>query len=211
MLVYDIEIARCVPPRKGPMDPELEYCKGWDDHKGMGISSICSYDDSTSTYNVFMKDNMDRFDRLLRRRLGGGEQIVGFNNRLFDNLVLHANGMVTDLAQLQKHSYDLLQEIWRAVTGIQEYVEDFHWKIHADYGLDAMCEANYLENKVGLGVQAPIDFQQGNYGMLIDYNLQDVKLTRDLYRLAYMSQGRLKTPKGGTIVLRSPEEVLHDG
>ena len=209
MLVYDIEIAKCIPPRNGELDHEFEYCDGWQDHKGMGISSICSYRRVKDMYNVFMQDNFDTFDRMLGHYLKNGKQIIGFNSMQFDNQVLYANNLLTDLDLMNKLSYDLLQEIWRAVTGKQEYVKEFDWKVHAGYGLDQMCQANFGEGKSGLGALAPEDFQRGNYGSLIDYNLNDVRLTCNLFNLAASKSGRLLLPEGGSVRLRSPEEVLN--
>ena len=51
------------------------------------------------------------------------------------------------------------------------------------YGLDACCNANGIGSKTGNGALAPIDWQQGRIGSVIDYCLQDIKLTEQLFRI----------------------------
>lgn len=40
ILIYDCEIIKCIPIRSEKRDPSLEYCAGWEDYDGMGISLI---------------------------------------------------------------------------------------------------------------------------------------------------------------------------
>lgn len=52
-LIYDIEIAKAIlGPKEKPM-PGVEYCQGWTDYVGMGISVICAYDCAEDRYRVF--------------------------------------------------------------------------------------------------------------------------------------------------------------
>lgn len=210
MLIYDIEIANCIPNPKQPKDPNLCYCKGWDDHKGMGISCIACYDYLEDRYRLFMHDNREAFEDLILTMISAGGFIIGFNSMQFDNRVIHHSGWFENLELLHIWTYDLLQEIWRAATGITGYVEEFDYTVHAGYGLDQMVRANGLtKGKTGHGAIAPIDYQQGNYGSLIDYCLADVWNTKKLFDHLLATNGRLKSPKVGEteLKLHIPEEI----
>jgi hypothetical protein len=50
-VIYGCEIARCIP--KGERSPDLEYCQGWADFKGMGISVICAYSSWDERYHIY--------------------------------------------------------------------------------------------------------------------------------------------------------------
>ncbi len=50
---------------------------------------------------------------------------------------------------------------------------------------------------------APVDWQRGHHGKVIDYCLNDVKLTRQLFELA-LAGSRVIHPKGGTFNLKHP-------
>jgi len=161
-LVYDIEIARAILDRGRTPDPTVEYCKGWDDHANMGIAVIGAYDYREGRYRVFCKDNSAAFAALAaQRRLLVGHNILGF-----DNKVLAAHG----LAVPAEKCYDTLVEL-AAPSG-----RDFR-----GLGLDALCAANFGARKAGTGALAPVLWQRGEIGAVVDYCLEDVRLTRLLF------------------------------
>src|SRR5690349_19210948 len=110
MLIYDVEIVRCIPDREKPRVPDLEYCDGWTDYKGMGVSVVCAYVVEERNVRVFLEDNLAEFEALARDQV-----LVGFNNHGFDDHVLAAAG----IAWLG--SYDLLAEIRAVADGSREY------------------------------------------------------------------------------------------
>ena len=61
VLVYDIEIVNAIPDREGIKKEGVEYCEGWGDHAGMGISVIGAYDALEDRYRVFCEDNGNDF------------------------------------------------------------------------------------------------------------------------------------------------------
>lgn len=208
MIIYDLEIKRCILNPKEPLDPTLEYCKGWHDHENMGISCLAVYDYTDGRYRLFMDDNIQRFMEVLDRCSETREPVVGFNSRNFDNQVVLKSKWYSDLEKLQTVTYDILQEIWRAVTKREDYVDDFDYRVHAGYGLDQMVRANGLTSgKTGHGAVAPIDYQRQRFGSLIDYCLADVWNTKKLLDLIIKNDGVIKSPKGGEIKLYVPEEV----
>lgn len=169
----------------------------------MGISVIGAYDYETDRYHVFCKDNFDRFLHLLANH----SCVVGFNNRRFDNRVIacQTEGIIKE--NLEKYfaqaTYDILEEIWKSL-GLDP--NKFYWSTHGGYGLDVMCEANFGTKKSGNGALAPVDWQRGKIGTVIDYCLNDVRLTKQLLDRIF-SKGNLVCPKTkGSIVVRRPNE-----
>ncbi len=178
-LVYDLEIVNCIPDRKEPPDPNLTYCKGWGDHAGMGISVLCAYDIFEDRYRVFCDDNKNEFFEACNDRL-----LITFNGRNFDNKVIQACWPEQPQWTFGG-SYDLLAEIRSAGGG---------------GSLNAICEVNGLSEKTGSGALAPTLWQQGHYGEVIDYCLNDVKMTIELFAMVYRGEG-IVNPKNESQVL----------
>lgn len=170
MIIYDIEIEKAIQGRKEDRIPGIDYCDGWNDHANMGISCICAYDYAEDRYRVFTKSNRHDFRNLLQFH----SVFVGFNNINFDNKVIKA---CWDIDIHQYKSLDILRRVWRA-AGHDENV--FNINTHAGYGLDACCAANFNWHKSGHGALAPVDWQRGNIGSVIDYCLNDVYMTKML-------------------------------
>ncbi len=194
MLIYDIEILKAIPPKDArEMIPGVEYCAGWHDHKNMGIACICAYDYQTDRYRVFTEANLPDFLKLVSER----QLLVGFNSIAFDNKVLEA---VTGFTP-PNTDYDILREIWVSL-GLSP---TFQYPSHAGYGLDEMCRANFGTTKTGNGAMAPVFWQEKKYGEVIDYCLNDVKLTKQLFDKALAGES-IKNPKTGEYTfLRLPE------
>ena len=181
MLIYDIEIARAVQANGDERMPGVDYCKGWTDYAGMGVACVCAYDLYEQRYRVFMQDNLLAFGELASSH----DRLLGFNSISFDDNVVRAAGVELDPAK----SVDLARLIWRA-AGVPE---GEHPK---GMSLDALCKANGLGGKTGNGLMAPVMFQRGDIGGLIDYCLADVAMTLKLYRVAAWSGG-VRDPRNG--------------
>lgn len=188
-LVYDCEIIKAIPSSKETPVAGIEYCGGWRDFANMGISVIGAYDYATGRYRIFLSDNFAEFQALARERTP-----VAFNGHAFDDQLVRANGIEID------GTYDLLVEIW-AGAGLGP---SFDFKTHGGYGLDAVCEANFGWRKSGNGALAPILWQRGQHGEVIDYCLNDVAMEARLldHVLAY---GWIVSPKDGRkLTVRRP-------
>jgi len=169
MIVYDIEIINAIPPKNGgERVAGVRYCDGWHDLFNMGISVICAYDSKEDEYRVFLQDNFDQFQRLVERDM----LVAGFNSISFDDRVCRDNGIYVDTR------FDLLRATYSAL-GLDpwpsEYTEEYKGR-----SLDAMARANGLNPKTGSGALAPVLWQQGKLGTVIDYCLHDVEITRCL-------------------------------
>lgn len=162
MLIYDTEIVEAIPSKKEPIIPGIKYCKGWGDHAGMGISCICAYDYKTDRYRVFTESNKDQFADLIKKHV----LLIGFNNINFDNKVIKATW---DIDIEPRECYDILEKIKKVVGTFSVC------------SLDAYCKANFNQGKAGYGRHAPVEWQQGKIGNVIDYCLEDVRLTKKLF------------------------------
>jgi len=184
IIIYDIEILRGIE-RKEKQIPDIEYCNGWDDHANMGITVVGAYDYLEDRYRVFLDDNKDDLPKLVADR---NPLLVGFNNIRFDNAVLRVTRDWGDWNDAR--SYDLLQEIWAAAG----FGPEFDATTHAGFGLDRMCEVNFGTRKTGYGGTAPVDWQQGRRGKVIDYCLNDIRLTKQLFNRV-LDGAPIKHPK----------------
>lgn len=192
MIIYDIEIKKAIAGRNDQRQAGVEYCEGWNDHAGMGVSCIGAYDYAQDRYRMFLADNMPEFTELC----ASADVIGGFNSIPFDNKVCQLN----DIPVPDDKSYDLLREIW-AAAGLPPA---FNFRTHGGYGLDAMAFTNLGASKSGNGATAPVDFQRGRFGTLTDYCLTDVWLTKKLMDLV-IRDGQLKCPKTGSMLtIRKP-------
>lgn len=197
MLIYDIEIIKAIPP-KDPSDriEGIEYCAGWQDHANMGISVIGAYDYDQDKYRVFTKDNWDEFTTFPL----SGATMIGFNSIPFDNAVIKASGI--DI--FEGYSYDLLREVWIAAgLGI-----NYEYPSHSGYSLDAIAKANGLQGKTGNGALAPIEWQKGNIGTVIDYCLMDVAITKKLVDMVMAGRPLIDPKTGGWLWVRTPAQVV---
>jgi hypothetical protein len=193
-VIYDCEIIKAIPPRDGVRLEGIEYCEGWGDHANMGVSVIGAYSYADDRYRVFCNDNFVEFVDLLNR----SDLAVGFNNINFDDRLIAATDSIPSLNSVAR--YDILVEAWAAV-GLGP---TFDFKTHGGYGLDAICEATFGEKKSGNGALAPVDWQKGEIGTVIDYCLMDVRLTKKLFDMA-VSGTPIKNPKTGDLLtLRKP-------
>ncbi len=190
VLVYDCEILKAIQGKNEPRHPGIEYCEGWRDFEGMGLSCIGAYDYQEGRYRMFLQDNFREFQILLESR----QTLVGFNSISFDNPLITANGFTIPDGIEQ---YDILVEIWKA-AGL---APSFRYPTHIGFGLDDCYACNFGARKSGHGGHAPVEWQRGNRGNVIDYCLNDVKLTVQLLNLI-MTEGKIKSPKGGELTIK---------
>lgn len=193
-LIYDIEIINAVPVRNEPPVYGVTYCAGWHDHANMGVSVIGCYDYEERRSRVFLPDNLGEFAALAADRL-----CVGFNSIRFDNAVLRACG-IADLAEA--NCYDILREMWLAADVGD--ADPFNYELHGGYGLDAVCERNFGTKKTGNGALAPVLWQQGKRGAVIDYCLNDIRLTKQLFDSVLLGRPIISPKDGRALTLRVP-------
>lgn len=199
-MVYDCAIIKAIPNPKVVQSGKIEYCKGWDDIEGMGISCIGArivnvnnteyefydtafVDDSLVDELDGQLDNFEAFDLCLENV----HCIVGFNNNHFDDKLLNANGYKIPFGVI---NYDILAEIWEG-AGLSR---TFEYPSHTGFSLDAICSANGIGKKTGTGELAPILWQNNKKNEVISYCKNDVKLTDALFRLI-QQKGEIIDPR----------------
>jgi hypothetical protein len=162
MFIFDIEIKHGIPP-KNPAErrDDLIYCAGWEDYQNMKIACIGVWDYKTDSSRIFGEHEIKDFQKFIDSH----DKVVGFNNNRFDNNVLRANGVVIHANK----SYDILSEDFTALGSFQKGCR-----------LDDIVKANFpsCAGKTGSGADAPELWQKGFYTKVIDYCLNDVRLTK---------------------------------
>lgn len=194
-LIYDIEIINAIQGKNEDRVEGITYCSGWQDHENMGISVIGAYDYAQARYRVFCKDNFDSF---LERAAQPGTTLVTFNGLAFDDQVI-AKTLKAVFPQ-ENPSYDLLVEVWVA-SGLGP---KFSYPSHIGFGLDAVCERTFGVRKTGHGALAPIQWQNGMRGTVIDYCLNDVYLTKLLFDAALEGKPLVSPKDESKLTLRTP-------
>lgn len=195
-LVYDVEIEKGIS--QGRRIPGIEYCEGWEDKQNMGISVICAYTYWDATYHVFCEDNFGDFQELVQ----SATEIIGFNSESFDDVVCSYSGLTV------KTTYDILREVYKSL-GFPPYPDHFSHK-YKGYGLNALCKTNNIGKKIGHGASAPVLWQQGKIGQVINYCLRDVRMTKGLFD-KIITIGCLKSPKGGRFIgMRYNKSNVHE-
>lgn len=159
IVVYDLEIKKTI-----------EQCsKGWNSHDEMGISVGCAFDYRTMRYRIFMDDNLQELvDRLNETQT----LVVAFNHIGFDNKLLRGSGYKLK-PDSDLHNYDMLL-VSRKGAGVHSpFVKGFR--------LDDHLEALQFPMKTANGALAPIWWQEGKMGTVIDYCANDVRVERMLF------------------------------
>lgn len=186
MFIYDAEIVKAIQGKNEAVIPGIKYCQGWRDFDNMGISVVCGYDYRTERYRIFMEDNMDELRAIFDDK--DNFPFVGFNSKGFDNKLLVANNVnVNDML-----CYDILQKVWVA-DGLEP---EFRYPSHIGYGLDDIVKVNFNRAKSGHGALAPVQWQRREYGSVVDYCLEDVRLTK-MVMDQILLKGTLINPKNG--------------
>jgi hypothetical protein len=175
----DVEIAKEVKSVPG----------GWNNPEAMGFGSAVVYGKKEDRYWFFVhNEGRDAMIKLLN-----GRHVVSFNGIKFDSRVVLDNdralfpseGLVMK-GPVAWANYDILAEYVVTRFNLHD-VEAAEKKlgergIHdGTFNLDALCRHTLGCGKSGHGAEAPLLYQAGKFGELLEYNLQDVRITRKLY------------------------------
>lgn len=193
-LLFDIEIAKAILGRGEQPIEGIEYCGGFHDHAGCGISCVGAYDYHQERTRIFAADNMSEFQAIIREY----DLLVTFNGINFDNPVVMASGL--EFGPTVKH-YDILRELWIS-DGLNP--DAFNPSTHGGYGLDRCVEVNFGLRKTGNGALAPVWFQRGLIGRLHDYCLADVWLEKKLFDLVIADKPVINPKSGQPVTLPNP-------
>jgi hypothetical protein len=196
MIVFDVEIKKAILGRNETPIQGIEYCEGWRDFVNMGVACICTFDTDTYLARAFVDDNLGDFQSYIR-----GKETGGFNTKRFDIPLLEECGLAVDTT----NHYDALEQIWLK-CGLNP--DKFVPATHGGWGLDAVMNATFGLHKTGHGAAAPVWWQHGEYGRVIDYCLNDAWLEAKL--IMHMLNGRTVSAAGKVPLKfeRRPEDIV---
>lgn len=132
---------------------------GWDHVDKLGISVACAYDSKTDQFLSFLEKDIPKLIELCEERL-----VVGYNIRGFDLPVMVPYGLVIERLDVFDLMYDL-ETLTR-----QRYLK-----------LEYLARGTLGEGKSADGLLAVEWWKAGEVQKIIDYCLQDVKVTRDVF------------------------------
>jgi DEAD/DEAH box helicase domain-containing protein len=151
---------------------------GSSDPAALDISVVCLHDSATDEYRSFLQEDFSELWKILER----ADLLIGFNSDHFD-IPLLDKYYPGDLTHIQ--SLDLLKEV--------------HASLGRRIKLDTIAEATLGERKSGHGLQALKWWRDGARQKVIDYCIQDVKVTKKIYdyalrhgKVRYKDLGKVK-------------------
>ncbi|MEN9722248.1 MAG: hypothetical protein RJB38_234 [Pseudomonadota bacterium] len=133
---------------------------GWDRIDQLGVSVACAYDSKTDQFLSFQEHELKKLFELCEERL-----IVGYNIRGFDLPVMVPYGLkmapldvfdiMLDLSTLTRKPFLKLEQVAQGTLGVGKSAD---------------------------GLMAVEWYRQGEIQKIIDYCMQDVKVTRDVFQ-----------------------------
>jgi hypothetical protein len=186
-IVYDIETQN--------MPNEIEG--GWNNPFGMKISSCVTYSYNENAYR-FWGSTEEEHKKLLK--YVHGSTLIGFNIIHFDSRVLLGNdrsltpeGITSGEPfgeTITVHNFDIYAEIWKAfydtddvASALEQQNKDKRTHVKGVWDLDSIAKNTLGGNCVKLanGKTAPEKFKKGMIKELMEYNLQDVRVEKELF------------------------------
>lgn len=150
---------------------------GSNDPVDLDLSVVCVYDYETDKYSSFKQGELNNLWKIFEK----ADLIIGYNSDHFDIPLLNKY-YSGDLSKIK--SLDIMKEIKDSLG--------------RRIKLDTIAEATLGKNKIGHGLEATNWWKQGQYQKVIDYCLEDVKITKEVYEYA-LKNGILKYKDAGII------------
>jgi DEAD/DEAH box helicase domain-containing protein len=165
-IVVDVEIKKRIDEVPG----------GWDATDQLGVSCAVVYEFETDRFLVF--DDREDSLQLLQKRIMRASDVIGFNTWKFDFPVIWGLKGRQRVTALEKTSRDILRMTWIALGLNPDEFTDRH----RGWSLENLCIGTLGRRKTGQGALAPDLYKEGKWGELISYCINDVALTRDLWK-----------------------------
>jgi len=177
-LAYDIEIANSVESVKGE----------WGNPNGMSFSSAVVYSYDKDRYYFFL--HLTGLTKLLE--FLNKNNTISFNGIKFDSKIILGNnrriipnkkrtGVYITGRGMIWNEYDIFTQCLKSVYKIKNDIIAYKRISPGGLALNDITKATINMGKSGSGADAPILYQQKKYDELLEYNLQDVRITRNLY------------------------------
>jgi DEAD/DEAH box helicase domain-containing protein len=146
---------------------------GWKNFKALEVSVACAYDSRTDEFLTYRENELAKLAELCNERLVIGYNVIGF-----------------DLPVLEKYGVKPVSEL-----DVFDIMIDFHnvsgWKF---VKLEKIATATLGVGKSADGLMAVEWWKTGEVDKIIEYCLQDVKVTRDVF-LHGLNKGYLEVMK----------------
>jgi hypothetical protein len=187
IIVYDVETTKMA-----------DEVGGWNYVFEMGIATCVTYSYIENRYRLW---GDKKNDHVALCEYMNGCTAVGFNTIGFDSRVLLGNDRVIDVSgkttgnpfndkEYSWKNYDIMSKMWQGVLGTKDVLEtmkvqstrrDLHRK--GMWNLDSVAAATLggIINKSGDGALAPQLYKDGKIKELFEYNIQDVRVERELF------------------------------
>lgn len=133
---------------------------GWDHVDLLGVSVACAYDSKTDQFLSYRENELKKLIDLCEDRL-----VIGYNIRGFDLPVLAPYGLESRKLDVFDIMYDL-ETLTR-----QRFLK-----------LEAVARGTLSAGKSADGLMAVEWWKSGQVQKIIDYCIQDVKVTRDIFQ-----------------------------
>ena len=209
--IWDVEVIN------GPDEVE----GGWDNPEEMKLASAVVYDYREDRYHFFLhEEQKPALIALLQTKV-----CVGFNSIQFDSRVVQGNrrAVATALGHMWVtrtrsapkgvfvlstiYHKDLLVAYLQSAYGLPNDWKEIQKtlnrpEIHdGTFTLDGLCQATLGKKKLGHGAHAPVLYHSGAYAELLEYNLQDVRLTKELFEYT-LTQRKVTNLKGQVVPMK---------
>lgn len=178
-IIYDCESQKLAEDVEG----------GWSNAYGHGLSSCVTYNSKTDNYNFWDHNSREKLCEYLN-----GKIAVSFNGIMYDSKLLLGDSRTIELNGNTKnnkycwYNIDIYVEMFRRMwkmdkSNYPKIIEAMQAKRHNKgiFALKDITLATLNHTKNGDGALAPILFQQGKIVELFEYNLQDVRVLKELY------------------------------
>ena len=132
---------------------------GWGNIDKLKISVACAFDSKTGEYLTFRENEIDRLNDLCEQRL-----VIGYNIRGFDLIILQAYGLNLEKLDVFDIMYDV-QTLTR-----QKFLK-----------LETLAQGTLNVGKSADGLMAVEWWKTGEMDKIIQYCLQDVQVTKDIF------------------------------
>jgi DEAD/DEAH box helicase domain-containing protein len=146
---------------------------GWKNFKQLEVSIACAYDSRTDEFLTYRENELAKLAELCKDRLVIGYNVIGF-----------------DLPVLEKYGVPPISEL-----DVFDIMLDFQnvsgWKF---VKLEKIAQATLGTGKSADGIMAVEWWKTGEVDKIIEYCLQDVKVTRDVF-LHGLNKGFLEVMK----------------
>ena len=150
---------------------------GSNDPASLDIACVCTYDSESNCYESYRKETLNDLWPMLEKT----DLLIGFNSDHFDIPLLNKYYR-GDLTKIK--SIDLLKEVRKSLGRRLK--------------LDTLAAATLGRNKTADGAMAGVWWKNGEYEKVIQYCIEDVRITKDIYDYA-RAHGHLKYRDGDKV------------